>query len=330
VSSDHPPTASLLRVTADDPEYRRLAAAEAAYWQQVHPLSLEATEREFSDGPVDRYVNTRFTGDPRTDWVATIPRWGRFRRAVLLGASSPRRETRVLELNPEVHVTLIDISAGAAERRAAALAKRFPGRVDPRTADLNFLELVPERYDLIVSSSTIHHVTNLEYLAAQINRALTPDGFFFLEDYVGEERFNFSEPKRRLFEMIYNRDLARQRGRRPGLIWLDASDLSPFCGVRSHETLDVFRSYLDEVQLRTASALTLPMTRTRPVDYDEMVQRLPRYKVVYAMLARKLGIRRQILVGQEFLDELTLVGDAACEAGLLRPGIAFAVYRKRS
>ena len=36
---------------------------------------------------------------------------------------------------------------------------------------------------MIVSSSTIHHVTNLEYLACQINRALTPGGHFFLTDH---------------------------------------------------------------------------------------------------------------------------------------------------
>jgi SAM-dependent methyltransferase len=327
-SADEPAT-RLLRVTADDPEYRRLAAAEAAFWRQMHPMGLEATEHEYSDGPIDRYVNTRFTGDPNTDWVTTIPRWGTFRRGLLLGASSPPRESRVLELNPGVHVTLIDLSAGAAERRAAALAARFPGRVEPRTADLNFLELPAERYDLIVSSSTIHYVTNLEYLASQIDRALTPDGYFFLEDYVGEPRFGFSEQKRRLFEMLYDRNLGRQRGRRPGVLWHDASDLSPFCGVRSDEILDVFRTYLDEVQVRTAAALTLPMTRSRPADYDELVRRLPRWKVAYEKIAQRLRTRRPLLIRQELLDELCLVGDAACDAGLLRPGIAFAVYRER-
>src|SRR5262249_54010076 len=181
----------------------------------------------------------------------TIPRWGRFRRGLLLGASSPRRETRVLEVNPGLHVTLIDLSSGAAERRAAALATRFAGRVEPRTADLNFVDLPAGRYDLIVSSSTIHHVTNLEYLASQIDRALTPDGYFFLEDYVGEPRFGFSERKRRLFEMLYDRDLGRQRGRQPGVLWHDTSDLSPFCGVRSEQILRGVRTLLPEAPGRS-------------------------------------------------------------------------------
>jgi porphobilinogen deaminase len=124
---------------------------------------------------VEQYVNERFTGDRATDWVATIPRWGAFTRGLLLGASSPRREQRVLETNPRLRMTLVDIGPGAVERRVGALAARFGDRISPASGDLNFLELPSERYDLIVSSSTIHHVTNLEHLAFQIDRALTPE-----------------------------------------------------------------------------------------------------------------------------------------------------------
>jgi SAM-dependent methyltransferase len=331
VPHDNDTAARLLRVTPDDPEYRQQAAAEAAFWQQVHPLSLEATESQFVDGPVEPYVNERFTGDPRTDWATTIARWGTFRRGLMLGISSPKREIRVLETNPGLHVTLLDISAGAVERRGRMLEEQFRGRIATATADLNFLELPAERYDLIVSSSTIHHVTNLEHLAFQIDRALTAAGRFFLEDYVGEPRFEFSEAKRRLFEILYDRDVARQPGRKPGLIWLDGSDLSPFCGVRSDEILDVFRRYLDEVQVRTAAALTIPMSRSRPADWDELWARVPRWKFLRALALRKLGfLRRGIGANPEFLAELFLLGDTASAAGLVRPGIAFAVYRKRS
>src|SRR5262249_47283126 len=67
VEDDAGTATPLLRVAADDPEYRRQASAEAAFWQQVHPLGLEAFEDQFAEGPVDHYVNTRFTGDPHTN-----------------------------------------------------------------------------------------------------------------------------------------------------------------------------------------------------------------------------------------------------------------------
>jgi SAM-dependent methyltransferase len=329
VSQDHTTAAHLLRVTADDPEYVRQAAAEAAFWEQVHPLGLEAGEERYVEGAIEHYVNERFTGDRSTDWAATIPRWGTFRHGLFLGASSPRRERRVLETNPHVRMALVDISPGAVERRVGALAARFGDRITAAAGDLNFLVLPPERYDLVVSSSTIHHVTNLEHLAFQINRALTPDGFFFLEDYVGEPRFGFSPAKRRVFEMLYEREVSRQPRKKPGLAWIDGSDLSPFCGVRSDEILSVFREHLDQVQLRTAATLTVPMTRTRPLDFEHVLRNLPRWRILYAVLAKRLGVRERVTIDPRYLAELRLVGDVAADAGILQPGIAFAVYRKR-
>ena len=37
----------------------------------------------------------------------------------------------------------------------------------------------------------------------------------------------------------------------------------------------------------------------------------------------------ELWLGRQFLEELFLVGDTASDAGLLLPGTAFAVYRKR-
>src|SRR5262249_57124952 len=158
----------------------------------------EAGEDRYVDSAIQHYVNERFTGDRSTDWAATIRRWGTFRHGLFLGASSPKREQRVLETNPHVRMTLVDISPGAVERRVGALAARFGDRITAAAADLNFLVLPPERYDLVVSSSTIHHVTNLEHLAFQINPPLTPDGFFFLEDYLPHPPFGSSPPNPRL------------------------------------------------------------------------------------------------------------------------------------
>jgi hypothetical protein len=129
VSPDGRTATHLLRVTADDPGYLRPAAAEAAYWERVHPMGLEAGEELYLEGQVEQYVNERFTGDRSTDRVSTIPRWGAFTHGLLLGASSPRREWRVPETNPQVRMTLVDISPGAVQRRVGALAARFVDRI---------------------------------------------------------------------------------------------------------------------------------------------------------------------------------------------------------
>ena len=135
--------------------------------------------------------------------------------------------------------------------------------------------------------------------------------------------------KRRLFEMIYERDVARHPEKKAGLAWSDASDLSPFCGVRSDEILSVFRDYLCEVEVRTAATLTVPLARTRSLDFADVMRSLPRRRRYWALLRRSLGIRMGTLIDHRYLAELRLVGDMVADAGILQPGIAFAVYRKR-
>src|SRR5689334_379802 len=95
----------LLRVSPDDPEYRRQAAAEAAFWASPHPFGLESVERTQADGPVDRWTNRRFTGNPLLPWEAVVRNHGRFRRGLVLGTSSLVLERRLIETNPEAEFT---------------------------------------------------------------------------------------------------------------------------------------------------------------------------------------------------------------------------------
>jgi hypothetical protein len=185
-------------------------------------------------------------------------------------------------------------------------------------------------------------VTNLEYFAAQVNHGLTASGYFFLEDYVGENRFAFSERKKRVYEEVVNRDLARQGRPRTSFIWLDTSDLSPFCGVRSQDILPVFRNHLSEVEVRTAGALTAPLLRSMPANdlahspwmSDEWVHRQPRWRLwldvtrkQYPQLFGRLR-SQQSLLDPEFLRELFVLGDVLADTGIIEPAIAFATYRK--
>jgi SAM-dependent methyltransferase len=218
--------AELLRVTPDDERYRRMAAAEASYWEAPHPLGIESPWEHTPEQVTDRYVNERYTGSPDVRWEDTVHRHGPFRRGLALGTSGIEQEARLLTSNAELHLTFVDLSPGALARRQQLLEPRFPGRVATMVANLNFLELGEESYDLIISVSSAHHVVNLEHLAWQINRGLTPSGTFFLHDYVGECCFQFAPEKKRLFEVLSYREALRA-GRQPGVVWFGDGDLSP-------------------------------------------------------------------------------------------------------
>ncbi len=324
-----PRHADLLRVKQDDPEYRRLAEAEAEFWRRPHPFGLETLENMTREGPVDRYINERFTGDRRVRWYDTIARRKTFRRGLMLGTTALKLEAHILKTNPALHMTFVDISDGPLRRRVEVLGQRFPGRVATDIADLNFVELPPDTYDLVVSSGTVHHVTNLEYLGHQVNHTLTADGWFFLQDYVGEPRFTPSPTKKQVFEVIYSRDIRRQPGRQPGLVWSDDSDLSPFCAVRSPDILAALRTQLHQMEVRTAGSLIVPLLRSRPVDMDAALQGQRKWRIWFAQFQKRVAWLRPDMLGEELRYELCTVGDVASDAGLLAPGTAFATYRKR-
>lgn len=321
-----------LRVHPGDPAYEAMAQAEAAFWAEPHAFGIEAESGRAAPSIVDRYTNTRFTGDPSRPWHDDIARHGFFRRGLSLGASGIEQDARILETNPALHLTICDISAEALARWHASLGARFPGRVTTQQADLNFADLPPNSYDLIVSSSTLHHVTNLDRLASQINRALTTGGIFFLQDYCGENRYQFNDRKKRIFELVYARDLARRPGRPLGLRWVseDEGGFSPFCAVRSQDTLATLAQYLAPVTVRTAGALIFPMLLARPIGDGGPVSLA--VKLRHRLRRRWLKIRGLSAgrVDPIFFHELAFVGDILADAGVILPGNVFGTYRKRA
>jgi SAM-dependent methyltransferase len=315
-----------MRVRPHDPQYQRDAAAEAEFWSQPHAFSIDALSEREPD-VFQRYNNRRFTGDPVTPWSATIARYGRFRNALVLGAGGIGQERIILASNPAATVTFTDLSEAAVAKRERQLGSEFPGRVRTVVLDLNFATFEPRSYDLIVSSSTFHHLINLEHVIEQVNTALTDDGYFFLQDYVGEPRFRFPESKRRLFEVLHER-AARLRGEEPSRIeWVEADgdDYSPFEAVRSDETLPLLRARMHEELLRTAGAVSGLFLYTRfhspPPPPVPLRGRVP--------LLRRLDRQRRTRLERRLLGELLFVDEVVCDSGLLLPTSAFGVYRKR-
>lgn len=314
---------AIMRVRPGDPGYAADAAAEAEFWAQPHLFGIGLPDAAFADGPFDRYTNRRFTGDPHTRWFDTIVRYGTFTRALILGAASLDIEARLLETHPALHITLCDISAGAIATHAEALNARFPGRADARVMDLNFAELPPAAFDLCVSTATLHHITNLEWLAAQVHHALAAGGYFFLQDYVGEPRFHFTPAKRRVFEAILARDVAERPERSTWtMAWPEDSDTvySPFEAIRADETLPVLQQQFETVHLRTAGAMSgLFLFRRRAA--------ARRASIAVRALAR---LRRPADDARlrRFQQDVMLIDEVLCDSGALQPNNAFGVFRK--
>ena len=313
-----------------DEAYLRQAKEEAAYYDRPRVMGIDPESLV-----ADAYLNEVNTGDRDLPWFETIPSYGSFERGCALGAGGTKQRTRILHQNPQLHLTIYDISEGSLAVLECDLASQFPSRVVTKQTDLNFVELPENSFDLIISSGCLHHLYNLEHVAFQINKSLTPDGYFFLEDYVGEARFQFSEEKKRMFEEALAEAQTRHRSiRHWRTAWpdLDNWTFSPFEALRSDETLGIFRRYLTEVKVRTVGAivgLIMFVQPPAPLGQPESIKEalLRRLASLKSWLLRDRGSRLEI--NTRLATQLIPLDRQVSEAGTLIPTNGFAVYRKR-
>lgn len=330
----------MLRVHPDDPDYLRDVRDEAAFWDRPQFFSAEACEDIPETAPFSEHSSLRLTGDRHTRWFETLQRYGPFRRGLSLGVQAPGQEARILDLNPALHLTFTDVSRGSLERRQDLLGARFPGRVATRVDDLNFVELPRNTYDVILSSGTLHHLLNIEHLASQVRLALTPGGYFFLQDYTAEERFEFRPEKVAILDALVQRGKARGDVPQSWRFRFGAGDrtlFSPFEAIRSTDTIDVLGRELDVVSVRGTGALTGLLIFAQMDDADAVRYESPGahlwHSNPYGLTRRvhtALGRGRRPAMGPRFQRELFLLDSLMCDSGFLLAGNTFAVFRRPS
>jgi len=321
----------VLHVSRDD-DYLRQLRAEEEFWDKRIETPLSRTPTPM----VQRYFNERLTGRSDRRWFETISNYGDFQRGCVLGAGPGEAESHLLGHHKQLHLTFCDISAMALARVQGRLDRDFPGRTDTRQEDLNFATLPSGTYDLVVANSSIHHIANLEHLAFQVNECLTPGGYFFMYDTVSESRFRFSEEKRGLFQALAEATADRP-GRASPIQWPDPDNwiFSPFESVRSEEILDVFGWYLEEVRIRKVGAL---LSLTLFVGREPSpLQQSGRLSGSWGGLLRAGGALRarlrrpkiDVARGKARTELLFMLDRIITDTGYLKPGLAFAIYRKR-
>jgi SAM-dependent methyltransferase len=94
--------------------------------------------------------------------------------------------------------TGLDISENAITASKKAAAEYGLEGFEYEVANLNEDDLPVERYDFIFASGSLHHIRNLEHMAAQIYRSLKPGGVFYCDEYVGPAYSNLGHRHREI------------------------------------------------------------------------------------------------------------------------------------
>jgi len=142
--------------------------------------------------PCTAYINRLVSGDESVGWLefvaGLLPGEGELGLSICCGSGYVERQA--LELGMARAMEGTDISEDALEI-ARKSAEGLP--ITYRQLDLNNDELEPERYDFAVSAAGLHHVTNLEHCLHQLWRSLKPGGLLLMNEFVGPDRFQWTD-----------------------------------------------------------------------------------------------------------------------------------------
>jgi SAM-dependent methyltransferase len=242
-----------------DADYEARLAAESRKWGDHLQVEASGEWHAWLDHPlVSSHYRSRglIEGLPWETWAGR--RLGRPASPSLdLGCGSGLKSLAVFQAGSSRQLHGIDISEDRiAEAERMRIEQGIPGEF--RVADVNTATLPANTYDLIFSSHSLHHFLALEHVMAQVHDALTPDGLFILEEFVGPTQFQWTDRQidvvRTLMSLLPD-DLRTLRWGavkpyegRPSV--QDVVAASPFESIRSSEIVPLFQRFFRVIELR--------------------------------------------------------------------------------
>lgn len=242
---------------------RRRDAADV--WGNAPDPVVPGHERDWTQlAQVRGHLNRRVSGDPAVDAYMYFLRTRLPDRlpvgdALTIGCGEGALERGLARHSFALRHDAVDVAPKAVERAAAAAQEAGLGHLRYRVADADHLRLEPGSYDVVLGVQAIHHIERLEHLFEQVAAALRPDGFLFLDEFVGPSRFQWTRRQLEAVDGILatlperlRRSVAdgrvRRRALRPTVREVRATD--PSEAIRSEEILSVASRYFDLLEVR--------------------------------------------------------------------------------
>jgi tRNA (cmo5U34)-methyltransferase len=104
-----------------------------------------------------------------------------------VGCGAGNYSLKLLQLLPDLNVTLVDLSRPMLDRAEQRLRPATKGRIEASQADVRDLQLGEARFDVIVAAAVLHHLrTDAEWEAvfAKFFDALRPGGSIWISDLI--------------------------------------------------------------------------------------------------------------------------------------------------
>ncbi len=252
------PSEIIRELLNDSDLYQEKAARESEVWGRIF-----SNEKQIEFRKTDRAAaKTLRVGRDKMSLIPTLRRQGLQPVSGLsLACGSGRAERNFIAQGICQRFHGVDVAEKALEeaRKEAASASLD---ITYEQGDLNSIQLKPASFDLVLAQNCLHHVLQLEHLADQIHRSLTPQGALWIDDYVGETQFQYSEKRIETANAVLallpekfrtNRATGKivDQVKRP----VPGRLISPFEAIRSAEIMPVFLERFEVLERRQSGGI---------------------------------------------------------------------------
>lgn len=173
----------------------------ASFWDENAGKHCEPFAHWESPAPIQHGLNKLVTGDGSTHPVERfMDHYGPFAQVAELGCGNGILTHFLVSRHPELKVDAYDISPASLSRAAERIKSHNGCAQNCRflPVDLNKNGLPEAAYGAVLTTGTLHHIENLDFCFHNISRSLRPNGYLWLNDYVGPSRFQWSDTQMRL------------------------------------------------------------------------------------------------------------------------------------
>jgi SAM-dependent methyltransferase len=147
---------------------------------------------------VRRYLHALVSGDPGCDWLTWVEDAHLspdLDAALVLGCGSGWRERALAGRGRFRSIVACDFAAETVARARQAAEEAGVTGIEYRVLDLENEGLPAGPFDAVFANDVLHHIRGLEPLYTRIHATLAPGGRLIFNEYVGPNRFQYSDER---------------------------------------------------------------------------------------------------------------------------------------
>jgi ubiquinone/menaquinone biosynthesis C-methylase UbiE len=177
---------------------RGVVASDAATYWDGRYRSEAPCIRDWLEIPYvrRRYIDPAITGSETVDWFTfACERWLRpADRLLELGCGANGVAFDAVRLGVANHALGIDVSREAIDvSQERAKTYGFGDRLEYLCADATELDFPSDAFDAVIVTMALHHMVELERLLGRVRRWKRVHGAFVINEYVGPDRFQWTD-----------------------------------------------------------------------------------------------------------------------------------------